>query len=224
VVGDSTLTFEELSTLLIQIEACLNSRPLCPISNDSTDLEILTPGQFLIGRALLTRPQPNLINEVIGPLQRWKLLEKLKQQFWNKWSTEYLSRLQQRPKWISQREDISVGELVLVKNDQLPPTKWPLGRILQTHPGPDGHMRVATVKCEDSTRDRQISKLCQLPKSEDQSSKHMRSRSVTHYLIFILTYLFFLGPSMIRANISRQRIDPAGGNGSCWQKLRQNQI
>lgn len=59
-IGDSILTYEELSTLLVQIEAILNSRPLCPLSNDGDDYAALTPGHFLIGEALTVVPEPNL--------------------------------------------------------------------------------------------------------------------------------------------------------------------
>ncbi|KAH8394377.1 hypothetical protein KR215_007024, partial [Drosophila sulfurigaster] len=51
-------TFEELSTLLSKIEACLNSRPLTPMSEDVSDLEALTPGHFLIGGPLLSMAEP----------------------------------------------------------------------------------------------------------------------------------------------------------------------
>ena len=48
VIGETLLTFEEMSTLLVQIEACLNSRPLTPLTDDASDLTALTPGHFLI--------------------------------------------------------------------------------------------------------------------------------------------------------------------------------
>lgn len=56
ITGTTPLTYEELYTLLVQIEACLNSRPLCPMSNDGTDLQVLTPGHFLIGAPLTSLP------------------------------------------------------------------------------------------------------------------------------------------------------------------------
>ena len=63
VVGNSKLDFEEMTTVLTQIEACLNSRPLGTVPhNNDNGIEILTPGHFLIGRpiqALPDHPQSN---------------------------------------------------------------------------------------------------------------------------------------------------------------------
>lgn len=71
------LNFEELSTLLCQIEACLNSRPLTPLSSDPSDVRALTPGHFLIGVPLLEIPEsensPNL-----SLSSRWILIQQMK--------------------------------------------------------------------------------------------------------------------------------------------------
>jgi len=75
VIGDSTLTFEEMSTLLAQIEACLNSRPLQALSDDPDDISALTPGHFLIGVPLLALPESSLAEEAPSRLSRWQLLQ-----------------------------------------------------------------------------------------------------------------------------------------------------
>ena len=59
-VGSVKLTFEEFSTILTHIEACLNGRPLIPISTaDDDGIEVLTPGHFLIGKPLSIVPDPS---------------------------------------------------------------------------------------------------------------------------------------------------------------------
>jgi len=60
IMGSSALTFEELSTVLIQIEALLNSRPLCS-SGDST-LDPLTPAHFLTGTPYTALPEPSRLD------------------------------------------------------------------------------------------------------------------------------------------------------------------
>ena len=59
-IGDSKLTFEELTTVLAQVEACLNSRPLTlATSTDVDGIDALMPGHFLIGQPLTALPDPS---------------------------------------------------------------------------------------------------------------------------------------------------------------------
>ncbi|GFW23877.1 integrase catalytic domain-containing protein [Trichonephila clavipes] len=97
VVGVTSLTFEELSTLSNQIEACLNSRPLCVLSSSPYYPCVLTPGHFLIGKALTAIPQPKVTDD-LRHCDRWRLLTRMTQHFWNRWSSEYLTLLQSRSK------------------------------------------------------------------------------------------------------------------------------
>ncbi|XP_055850540.1 uncharacterized protein LOC129915103 [Episyrphus balteatus] len=169
-IGCSKLTFEEHTTLLAQIEACLNSRPLCPMSSDPDDLSVLTPGHFLIGAPLCTLPERNLMEHNINALNKWKYLQRLKQEFWKQWSSSYLHHLQQRPKWLNPKENLKVGDIVLVKEDNLPPSAWLLARVIELHPGADGFTRVVTIKTKNSILKRPISKLSRLPICDPSNS------------------------------------------------------
>lgn len=139
-------TFEEWTTMLTQIEAILNSRPLTPLSDDVNDLQALTPGHFLIGEPLIAIPEPNLEHLKINTLDRYQLMQRKVQEFWRTWSSEYLMTLQQRTKWKSPADNMKPGQIVTIKDDDLPPTKWLLGRILDVFPGKDSHVRVAKVR------------------------------------------------------------------------------
>lgn len=90
VVGDQILSIEEFSTVLAQIEAVLNSRPLCPLSTDPSDLEILSPGHFLTMEPLVSIPTSDLTPLLINRLSRWQLIEKIHEDFWKHWHQEYL--------------------------------------------------------------------------------------------------------------------------------------
>lgn len=163
IVGKNILTFEEITTTLTQIEACLNSRPLIPMSDDPENLDYLTPGHFLVGRALLSTPQADLTSTNLNLLDRWNLIQKFQQDFWNSWRSEYLSRLQQRPKWLNPERNIEKGDLVVVKDERLPPLHWRLGRIIDVHPGADLLVRVVTIKTQQGEIKRPITKVCLLP-------------------------------------------------------------
>ncbi|XP_049886484.1 uncharacterized protein LOC126380961 [Pectinophora gossypiella] len=163
VLGEQKLTFEEFATLLTQIEFCINSRPLVALTNSIEDLDCLTPGHFLTGDQTLAPPLSEEV-ENISLGTRWKLTEKMHKDFWRRWSAEYLQSLQTRSKWHYAGKDFQVGDLVIIKEDHVPPARWLLGRVILTHPGNDGHVRVVTLKTKNSDGvKRPTSKLIRLP-------------------------------------------------------------
>lgn len=163
VMGNALLTFEELCTVLTQVEAILNSRPMYPLSSDPNDLEPLTPAHFLVGRPLIAVPEPEVQDIQISRLSRYQLIQQLHQHFWSRWRNEYLLELQQRTKWRSNRSNLKEGILVLLKEDRAPPLQWRLGRVVKVHPGNDGIPRVATVKTSGGFVRRSFTKICPLP-------------------------------------------------------------
>ncbi|CAG7836073.1 unnamed protein product [Allacma fusca] len=162
-MGSSIFTYDDMHIITCKIEACMNSRPLTQLSSDPNDLAALTPGHFLIGDALNAIPEQNHTTEPESILTRWKLIQRVVQQFCKRWSWEYLSNLQQRPKWLSERPTLQEGDLVLLKDERFPPLKWKLARIIATHPGIDGFVRVFTIKTMDGTFKWPLTKLCPLP-------------------------------------------------------------
>lgn len=168
VIGDSVLTYEELTTLTSQIEAVLNSRPLCPLSEDIDDYAALTPGHFLLGEAPTVIPEPNLDDLPITRLSRWQLIRQKIEHFWKRWQAECLQRYQAISKWHHPSTEIREGSLVLVTDERYPPSKWPLARILHLHPGQDGLTRVVTVRTATVTFKRPITKICILPVDQER--------------------------------------------------------
>jgi len=141
------MTFEEASTLVTQIETILNSRPLTAIFNDSNDLSYLSPGHFLIGTTLTSYPGVDLMEVKVNRLSRWQLLEQIRQHFWKRWSSEYLLSLQQRDKWMANLgPQVQVDQLVLCREDGLPPLKWVFGRVQKVIPGADKVVRTAIIR------------------------------------------------------------------------------
>ncbi|UYV84304.1 hypothetical protein LAZ67_X001786, partial [Cordylochernes scorpioides] len=154
------LNYEELLTLLAQIEACLNSRPLTFVSNDPNDLTALTPGHFLIGNAM--RHDAESDHSTLNLRSRWDLIQPQRDYFWNRWSCEYLHQLQERRKWRTSHPDVNIGDLVMLK-EQNKPLQWKLARIVQIFPGEDDHVRVVLLRTPKGLLKRPITKICPLP-------------------------------------------------------------
>lgn len=177
-IGNTLLTFEELSTFVTEIEAILNSRPLTPISSDPNDLLVLTPAHFLIGDSLTSLPTQDFSNTPINRLSAWEHMQQMRQHFWSRWSREYLNELTTRHKWKKQLPNLQAGTVVLLKEDNLPPLQWSLGRITATYPGDDGIVRVVKIKTAKGEYERSVQKVAPLPiqLAEDETDRH---RSIT---------------------------------------------
>ncbi|XP_076299894.1 uncharacterized protein LOC143218549 [Lasioglossum baleicum] len=168
-IGEARLTYEEMTTLLTQVEACLNSRPLTALSDDPTDLTALMPGHFLTGSALNSIPEPSLLDTETNRLTRWKLLSKMRDQFWTRWQREYLQGLTTRSRWRRPMEDMEPGRLCIIVGETTSPAQWPLARIKETHPGADGKVRVAKLTTATTELLRPVAKLIVLPIDANES-------------------------------------------------------
>ena len=87
--------------------------------------------------------------------------------FWSRWVREYLPELTQRPCWKKRSTSFKVGELVIVQDDDLKQKKWPLGRVLEVHPGDDGVVRVVKVRMRNGSYVRPVTKLYKLEDNVD---------------------------------------------------------
>jgi len=135
IMGETKLTLVELTTLVCQVEeTCLNSRPITPMGSEPDEPEAQTTGHFLIGCPLSLPPEPDRLLETPGGLRRWKHVQYLLQLFWQRWYTEYLPQYHVRGKWVNKRQPLKINDIVIIKEDNLPATKWNLGRVTQVHP------------------------------------------------------------------------------------------
>lgn len=149
VLGRSQVDEESLRTLLVEIEATLNSRPI--VQNDS---EILTPSHLLNGERLNTLPsgpEPNVHKDLRREL---KLREKLQDDFLRRWKKEYLLELRsyhevQLPNGRS--TECLVGDIVLLQDDTRPRHIWKRARITERRAGRDGKVRTLILRTPEGT-------------------------------------------------------------------------
>ncbi|XP_017470100.1 PREDICTED: uncharacterized protein LOC108361848 [Rhagoletis zephyria] len=140
---NARLTYEELTTVLVEIEAVLNSRPISPLSSDPSDYEALTPGHFITGSALKSLPEREVAAN-INPVDKW-------------------SQLLARTKWTTDHANIAKDAMNLVHEDNVPPQRWQLGRTINAIPGKDTRVRVVDIRTSRGTNRRPIHKVAVLP-------------------------------------------------------------
>ena len=163
ILRKSKLTYEELETIIIEIEGVLNSRPLTYV-DDSDLTEPLTPSHLMYGRNILNQTSSTIVNNNSdSPTNRIKHVSKLLDHFWKRFSSEYLCSLRERDR-IQRRKNprskiVSVGDVVLVHQKQVARNSWPLGKITRLISSPDGEVRGAELRTENGKLNRPINLL-----------------------------------------------------------------
>lgn len=136
----------QFESLVIRIEGCLNSRPLGALTEDASDDLALTPAHLLTGCGFETVPVDAPDDADTSLHAKWRYVQLLHQQFWRRWQQDYINNLQTRQKWRHPQENLKVGDVVIMCDDNCPPNGWKLAQISEIHPGKDGLVRNVTVR------------------------------------------------------------------------------
>ncbi|XP_055715139.1 uncharacterized protein LOC129809348 [Phlebotomus papatasi] len=169
VIGEQRLNYEEFYTILTQVEAVLNSRPITILSDDPRDPQPLTPGHFLLLAPPTQLPDENLASVRMNHLTRWQLCQRIVQDFVRKWRLSYLHTLQERSKWHTEKENLKVDDTVILHDASIGTTKWTTGRVVGVHTGGDGKVRVIDIKTPTGTYTRSVTKVAKLPTCESHN-------------------------------------------------------
>lgn len=168
----TTLNDESLRTLLTEAESIVNSRPLTTEGLNDPTMEPLTPNHLLTLKTKPILPPPGVFQkEDAYCRKRWRHVQYLANLFWTRWKTEYLSNLQVRNKWTIPQRNFEVGDIVLLKHEDLPRQKWPLARVTRTSPDNiDGLVRTIELFVPNATKPlkRPIDKVVLLLESASQ--------------------------------------------------------
>ena len=165
-----SLDDESLQTLLCDVEAVVNSRPLTTESlTDPLSPLPLTPSTLLTSKTKLILPPPGKFQrEDIYCKRRWRRVQHVANEFWSRWSKEYLQSLQARQKWTLQRRNFTEGDIVLLKDDNTCRNKWPMGRVIAARRDHQGQVKSVTVQpATESVLSRPINKLVLLLESPE---------------------------------------------------------
>ena len=152
---------------MTEVETTVNCRPLTNVSDNIDDYEALTPDHFLLGRRSNHTPVIKTKETDVTLRRKWKVVQVATNMFWLRWTREYLPVLTERKKWSSLNINLKRGDLVLPCDTNLKRSHWPLGRIVETLPGPDNVARVVKVQTKDSSYVRSVASLALLEFSND---------------------------------------------------------
>ena len=164
-LGKALLTFSELNTLLIRIEGIINSRPLTAVSDDCRDPLLVTSAHLAIGRPIRQLPESkedSLEESNKRTVERYLYLQRLLDHHWKRWQREYLHLLSVRSIWQEENPSTREGDIVLVSDDNVSRTRWPMARVEKVHPGKDRLERTATVRVQKAVFNRPVQRLHRL--------------------------------------------------------------
>ena len=173
ILGKSILNADELYTILTEVEAMVNSRPLCSVNDDVENHQYLTPANFIIGRSTINLPvrpithdqyHPNVTRKELNKILLYQ--EKTMNKVWKSWKEEYLRILGVCPA-IKDKVELKEGDLVMVASNQQPRCTWTVGRVVEVIEGRDGRVRSAIVKSGGKLRTRPVQLLSKLEVSDN---------------------------------------------------------
>uniref|UniRef100_A0A914IHH6 Integrase catalytic domain-containing protein n=1 Tax=Globodera rostochiensis TaxID=31243 RepID=A0A914IHH6_GLORO len=180
-VGRNLLTLDEFGTLICEIEAIVNHRPITFESDEDPTYTALRPVHFLIPYGQVETNFPLLeedINDpdyVPTPTNRDHLTRMLSNanlrlnKFWHAWRTDYLLSLRERDRYKTStgHQSPTAGDVVIVEDDQLPRSLWALGKIERVQFGKDGKARTVLLNLNGKQKIRAVNQIYNLELTRD---------------------------------------------------------
>ena len=124
---------EGYHTMLCAVDNIVNSQPLTSVSNSMDDLNPLTPNHLLTMKSSMVVPPPgNVKKNDVYTRKRWRHVQYIANVFWARWKKEYRVTLQEQQQWTTPRRNAKVGDILLVKDTNLPQNMWNMGRVVGT--------------------------------------------------------------------------------------------
>ncbi|XP_060723378.1 uncharacterized protein LOC132844190 [Tachysurus vachellii] len=150
-----TLDDSSLRTYLYEVMAIVNSRPITAhLLNDPTGPQPLTPNLLLTMKSSIILPPPgDFVKEDLYLRRRWRRVQYLANEFWQRWRKEYLLSLQQRQKWHKTNRNAKVNDVVIIQDDTTHRNDWKLAKVTAVYPSQDGCVRKVQLLISDSALD-----------------------------------------------------------------------
>ena len=144
-IGDHILSYSELQTVMFEVAQLVNQRPIGTHPEHPEDGQYLCPNDLLLGRATSNAPQGPFLNRC-SLKHRTDFLQRVVQNFWDRWSKDVFPHLIIRQKWHLAKRNLMIGDVVLIQDSNLIRGQWKMGVVKKTHQGSDGRVRHVDVE------------------------------------------------------------------------------
>lgn len=151
---------DALITVFCEVEAVVNSRPLTEVPLEIGEDLPLTPNHLLRINPKVALPPMVTSDKDCYARNRYKVVQFVADEFWRRWIKEYPATIMTRPKWRKERENLNLGDVVLIMDENSARGYWPLGRVTELHHDKYGLVRSVRVKTKGGCLHRPITKLC----------------------------------------------------------------
>ena len=150
ILREQIVNDEVLMTVFTEVERILNDRPLTKVITDPRDEDVLNPNMLLLLKKNECDPAGQFDANEDYARRSWRQSQHLSNTFWKRWMRQYLPTLQERKKWNVVRDNIKVGDIVLLCDERILRGRWPLARVIKTKPDRHGHVRSVEVWSQGS--------------------------------------------------------------------------
>ena len=136
---------------MCEAESIVNSRPLTNDNLTSPDgTEPLTPNHLLTMKSRVLLPPPGEFQRAdIYLVKRWRRVQYLVNQFWLRWRKEFMLSLRRRQKWVHPQRNMQAGDIVLIKEENVPRNCWRTARVKEPYTSDDGLVRKVKIIVSD---------------------------------------------------------------------------
>ena len=179
VIGRATLSWDELSEVLLDAHTQVNRRPLSYVEDD-LELPILTPASFLFQRSPQHPEQPAWKIKDKDLKRRSKFLKSCKDQLWNRWQREHLTSLRACHNLVHKvaKYQGEVGDAVIVRSENKNRGKYPLAIVEAIYLGPDGHTRAVQLRTSKNVIKRPVQHLYP-PSDHEEPQRTLQQRELS---------------------------------------------
>ena len=128
---------------MYEVMALVNSRPLGATQLNDSRLDPLTPNHLIMMKSNCTTPAPgSFAKEDVFARKRWRQVQFMTGVFWSRWRSEYLLNLQHRQKWTMKQRSMKIGDIVVIRDDNVYRGEWKLGKVVEVLGSKDHTRRV----------------------------------------------------------------------------------